>query len=74
MLDFVQVERQGGRVATLITGGNGGDADQSDNADVFRGGEFRRMAAREGDRVVWARWFIATQLWWHSEMPYCSPS
>ncbi len=31
-------------MATLITGGNG----QSDNADVFRGGELRRMDAPEG--------------------------
>lgn len=63
-----------GRVATLITEGNGGDAHQSDDADVFMDGELRRMDAREGDRAVWARWFIATQLWWHSEMPYWNPT
>lgn len=61
-------------MATLITEGNGGDAVQSDNANVFMGGELKKMDAREGDRAVWARWFIATQLWWHSEMPYRSPS
>jgi len=41
-----------------------------DDADVFMGGELRSMDALEGDKAVWARWFIATQLWWYSEMPY----
>lgn len=54
----------------MITGGDDGHAIQSDdslrNVDVFRGGELRRTDAQEGDREAWARWFIATQLWWNS--------